>query len=330
MNYIYLKGGHKGNDVAPHMIKTENDEAFIYTEPWMLFKKWQHFLCHFSLSPTINSYLPLPFKFFWIKKIIKKSKFSNDNPLCILINAHFAPSFSDGVLKKMRKKYKGLKTVIYFTDKVDFYNRNYRKYPSLNVIKRRFNLVLSYNILDCEKHSLLLNRYVFNDYSSINDDESIPQSDIFFVGQNKNRLPKILSIYQKANKHGLKCDFWVTKVEDKDQLYKETIHYNQWLPYYKVLQRVRKTKCVLNIVQDGGMGITEREYEAIGNNKFLLTDNCSIKDTVFFSPDQIISLDDFEKSVYKIKNGCLKTNNYLSEYNYENYFKWLSDILKKN
>lgn len=46
----------------------------------------------------------------------------------------------------------------------------------------------------------------------IEDNNDIPESDVYFVGKAKDRLSEIISFFEKCDAAGLKCDFHIVGV----------------------------------------------------------------------------------------------------------------------
>ena len=46
----------------------------------------------------------------------------------------------------------------------------------------------------------------------VEDDNDIPESDVYFVGKAKDRLSEIISFFEKCDAAGLKCDFHLVDV----------------------------------------------------------------------------------------------------------------------
>ena len=74
------------------------------------------------------------------------------------------------------------------------------------------------------------------------------------------------------------------------------IHYNQWLEYDQVLDYIKRSNCIVEIMDGAQDGVTLRTMEAICYNKKLLTNNKSMRESdyyksghiqVFESPDEI-------------------------------------------
>ncbi|MDZ4197079.1 MAG: hypothetical protein U1C51_07570, partial [Candidatus Izemoplasmatales bacterium] len=112
-------------------------------------------------------------------------------------------------------------------------------------------------------------------------------TDLFFVGKAKDRLDEIISVYDRAVEHNIKCLFYLFDVDENDVKYREGVHYNVWLDYTQILNLVSKSKCLLEVAQKGTSGFTLRSLEAITYNKLLLTSNDFIKTLKYYNTDYI-------------------------------------------
>jgi hypothetical protein len=108
------------------------------------------------------------------------------------------------------------------------------------------------------------------------------------------RLDKIIMIHQCLESKGLKCDFYVTDVVEQDQVLYKGINYIKQMSYEENMQRVRKTDCVLEVMQDFAVGLTMRTWEAVTYNKKLLTNNIEIINTPFYNLSNILVFDNIE------------------------------------
>ena len=121
----------------------------------------------------------------------------------------------------------------------------------------------SYN----EKCISLINKtkYHFNsDYSFI------------FVGLEKNRKQAILSIKELCDSISENSFFRIV-----DSSYTNSISYISYLSI------VLRSKCIIDIVQDGQSGLSLRPMEALFFNKKLITNNKYIKETAFYCPENV-------------------------------------------
>lgn len=107
--------------------------------------------------------------------------------------------------------------------------------------------------------------------------------DFYFIGFAKKResLLENLSLVLKNYRLNFKLVHNVT----------------DYITYKENINNVLHTRCIVDIVQDGQMGITLRPLEALFLKKKIITNNKSIINESFYSPKNIfvIGLDDFSK-----------------------------------
>lgn len=312
--------------------KTLEGNVLYIAAPWTALKcKLGRLLCHLHLSKTSNTLFGLPFRSLWNRKYLA-SPFPPDEKVTFIFNAHFYWIDDVGGLDYIRKHYKNSKIVLSLSDTYKFFSQNYRRFPSPEKLKERFDAVVTYNTKDAEKyhfiHQPVLARDFSKDYVNVPVDETIPLSDVLFVGRSKDRLQELHELYRRCTACGLKCDFHIVGVEEADRLQGSDIEYDRFLPYEEILRRVKRTNCVLNYVYGTNGGATMRDYEAIGNNKFLLTNNPSILNTILYSPDQVFFLDELEEKADMIKAGRQAENRFAGLESEETLFTWLEGLLE--
>lgn len=235
---------------------------------------------HFSYR--IEQKVNLPFKWLWNPYLYFKNDFACQRPLCFLVFAGRQELFKYGVIDYMKRRYPDARFVLFYQDLVD----RQRKYP-LHAIRDKFDLVLSFDQSDCAKYGLTYYPLV---YSPIPEEElrsDLPESDVYFVGKAKDRLGEILDAYRVLRDAGLRCDFHITGVAPENQQYADEIDYCGQMPYAENLKRIYKTRCLLEIMQQGGSGYTLRMCEAIMLDKKLLTNNPAVTGAPYYSPERI-------------------------------------------
>lgn len=256
------------------------------------------FLYKMHMSPKVNKVIPLPFKKLWnrfiLEKRIKKAIAKQDRVIFIFPDkAQYAKT---GFTQYLKKSHPNSLNAYLFSDKVEIT----APFFSIDTIKSEFDAVLSYNDKDVEKYSLIKDSVKPCDFSNVQDDDTIEKSDIFYVGKDKGRLKDILTVFEKAKALNLKCDFTILGVPEEQRKYCDEIEYEKRIPYLEMLKRVRRSKCILNIMQEGAEGITLRDYEAITMNKFLITNSKAIKDLPNYNKDMVIDLENIDEQLDKI------------------------------
>lgn len=157
-------------------------------------------------------------------------------------------------------------------------------------------------------------------------DESEYDADVFFIGRAKNRLQNILRTYEFLVSHDIKCDFHISDVDKKDMRYSGDIIYNNWLPYKEVLRRMRRSKCLLEVLQRPGEGPTLRMVEAIVYNKKIITNDARASGNPFYD-ERFIQIFDDPKNIKLsfIKDDIQPDYYYQGEYSAKNFLKRIDE-----
>ncbi len=235
---------------------------------------------HFSYS--LNKKIKLPLKKLWNSSLYFKDEFKKKRPLCFVVFSRREDLFEHGVIKYMRRKYPDAKFVCFFQDLVE----QHKNYP-LEAIRNQFDLVLSFDQADCAKYGLTYYPLVYSPIPQEELHSDLPESDVYFVGKAKDRLEEILDAYRVLRDAGLRCDFHITGVAPEERQYADEIDYCTQMPYAQNLKHIYKTRCLLEIMQQGGNGYTLRMCEAIMLDKKLLTNNPAVTGAPYYSTERI-------------------------------------------
>ena len=116
-------------------------------------------------------------------------------------------------------------------------------------------------------------------------------SDIFFVGQDKDRLAYLLQLKKVFSEIGLTCDFHIKRTPHSVYLPWNKKHtFKDGIPYDEIIKRIKKCHAILDIVQDGQRGLTWRPMEAMFFGKKLITNFTDIINYPFYNPENIFVL----------------------------------------
>ncbi len=234
-------------------------------------------------SPVTNKLFRLPGQGVW-NKMMFRGKFADDKPICFVFHPR-SRWLQNGIIEYLRKSYPNCRIVVAFQDLVRL------AYPrGIERLKEKVDLCLSFDHADAEQYEMDYYPLVYSPFD-IPEDDSIAESDVYFVGKAKDRLSRILSVYEKLREAGLKCEFYITGVDPEAQKYADEIHYCEQMSYVDNLKHVKKSKCLLEIMQQGGHGYTLRACEAIMYNKKMITDNSEIAGAPFYRPELISVFD---------------------------------------
>lgn len=263
--------------------------------------------------------IPLPFKGIW-EKYAYKDTFDDDKPICFIFFGGNEWCKKD-YFAYLRKKYPYCKIVIYCQDIIDK-SKNKNLKDSLSFC----DLKLSYDKGDAQKYGMILYQDV---YSKVEiDTEGVNEEyDVCLIIKAKDRLKKAIDLYDKLESFGLKCYFYLTDVEKEDRIERKNVYYGKKLPYTENLKIVMKSKVIAEILQSGSKGYTFRAGEAIVYGKKLLTDNKSVKEEPFYSPDKIFVFDNPEDIKKEFFDGKSVDYNYTEQISPKKLLEFIDEKL---
>lgn len=143
---------------------------------------------------------------------------------------------------------------------------------------------------DCEQYNLRYNStYYFMkpDFCTGDTDR-----DLFFIGADKGRYQHLMKLKSAAEAAGLTTDFRIIKdkTSSEEGIYAERLNYTQ------VVELVKKTKAVVELLQKGQNGFSLRVMEGLFFGKKLISDNMALTEDDY-PKDALFSIEpsDYEK-----------------------------------
>ena len=141
--------------------------------------------------------------------------FNNDfpmkNPICFVFYEYFYTKLKPfNFFAYLRANYPDCKLVLWLDNpmhEVKSARKMFLDESDTKEILSTFDCVLTYNQVDAINYGLT---YFEGPYSVLPFKQPKPVVDIFFVGQAKDRLEKILRAYERFTAQGFVCDFYVT------------------------------------------------------------------------------------------------------------------------
>lgn len=118
-------------------------------------------------------------------------------------------------------------------------------------------------------------------------------NDAFFVGQDKGRLSFLKNLKSAFDSNGLALSIHL--IRDCNVIYNhEDLAFFEikQLRYNEYLEILNRSKCIVEIVQNGQTGLTLRSLESLFFGKKLITNNSSIVDYDFYHPSNILIIND--------------------------------------
>lgn len=149
-------------------------------------------------------------------------------------------------------------------------------------------------------------------------------SDIYFAGKNKGRFKTIRSLEDKFAGKPIKLDFHYVSSLSKILPFK----YEGPMPYDTIRQGVSSARSILDITQNGQIGLTQRFMESLFYNKKILTNNKNVMYYKFYTNSNILILDDstsYEDVVMFLNKECKHNESALIDF--YRFDHWLQRVL---
>ena len=206
---------------------------------------------------------------------------TDDSPnLCILIIRFF----NANDLNWLRLKYPKATFVLFLRDLY------HTKMPTIGYYRNEklIDVWGSYDEVEAKKYKMDFYYPEIESKIDLSGIDVSPTCDVFFAGAAKNRLPALLEAYDYLTDNGIRCHFIIMDAKTTDADMREGIEYtHELIPYREMLIHSIRCKCMLEINQDGAMGMTSRFLEAVMYNKKLITNSRAVKDSPFYRPQYI-------------------------------------------
>ena len=226
------------------------------------------------LSLTENILL----SFFWNKyalvSYLNSASKKYDEIYLIFISSSLQKFYTEAFLKKLKNTYKNVSLFLYYVDPV--FALQARNAFQISQKTELFSKVFTFDKEDSEKYGYI---YYNTPYSKCHNPPPTIDYDLYFCGSVKGRAGVLKDIYEHVGDVvDCKWDIYSNKATSNTE--KEIISTfsscktgDMLMPYNVVLDKTLRANCILDLVQKGQSGCTIRFYEAICNNKKLLTNN---------------------------------------------------------
>lgn len=284
MKYIFFNSQTQYSDFLYSELKKREDIVW-YINPK---NKYIRFIRDMHTSIKGNALVQLPFQRIWYRSLFDKDAIQGEECVFIFEEGNKF-GYSKQYLKYLKKRYINSKYVFIFANPAHTIPDKYIK-----IIDNNFDLVISFNQYDCQKRGYIHYSGIYSRIE-VKKDESILESDVFFVGEDKGRLGEILKIYYFLSSKGIKCDFYVSGVAPKYIEKISGIHYNHYLNYEEVIQHVQMSKCILEVLQKKQNGSSLRAMEALIYEKKLISNNKNIKVERYYNENQMFIYESYKE-----------------------------------
>lgn len=280
----------------------KHDNVLLINEKIIVNGKILNKLANIHYSTRINRVLQLPFKSIWFKwfdnYINTRLPINGNSVLLFYDRNRFA--YEDKFLMYLRKKYPGIKLVYIFTNIVKYTAATELKY--LDKLNKWYDVVFAFDLVDAKKYQFSYSPLIY-DADPTYDKNTKESKDnlVFYVGQAKDRLPGLLSCFEKLKKLRIATDFHIVNVNEEDIKYSNEIIYNKFMSYDECVDSIQQSTCLIDVIQGDSTGLTIKTCEAVCYDKKLITTNRHVKEYPFYDPRYIRIVevpDDIDESFF--------------------------------
>ncbi|WP_024293401.1 hypothetical protein [Lacrimispora indolis] len=234
----------------------------------------------------------------------------------------FDQAFSLSIVKIIRQFNSNVNIHIYL------WNPTFKDISIVKKLKKvsTFTHVCSFDKSDCEKYGFTFSPMIY-DFNAFKEKAVKFEYDVIFVGYLKNRVNMLTEIYNQLKAADVKNYFYVLDNNNNT----ETVPFELKKGYldYRVYRNLMlSSKAVLDIVQDGQIGLTIRTMETICFEKKLITNNKDIMNYDFYNSNNIfvIGVDSLDNLTSFINTPFEKINEeIIRKYNFVDWVKSFSD-----
>ncbi|MGN0729951.1 hypothetical protein [Treponema sp.] len=282
---------------------------------WKYKNKISRFVLH------LGFFLNIPFNFNFEKLFLEKISEIKVNDSILVFGGGFgiSPSISFAFLKLCKAE----RRFLWLWDSV--HNKAEKRF--LKYFKKHYE-VYTFDYNDSQKYKLNYKNTVgyLPELKQEPKKDGKQLKDIYFVGLDRGRYEILNTLYEDFSKLGLICDFNVLKDEKSPKKEKMLKFINGRIGSLENSRRIYNSRAVLDIPVNGQNGLTQRVLEALFFGRKVITNNESIKNEVFYRPENVFVLND--KNLEDIKMFLSKpfVKNNLSQYTINN---WITEFTQQ-
>lgn len=281
--------GRSWNDI----LKIKN--AKLINEFYPSKSRFMELLIRLHFSERINSIIRLPLKRIWYDYFIDNMVEDRNSEMLVIVYDGNKVGIDEGFLKYFKSECRNAKLVYVITNEIQ-YSIATRKgfYHKLSLY---YDIIYGFHLPDAEKYGIDIIPLV---YSKNDLKHDRPKKTMFFAGEAKTRMPRILKVYEKLKQFGFSARIVALHV-DKDSVnckfeLNDEVVFNKFIPYDDVIRYTQEAGVIVEVPQDGLEAVTIKTCEAIYYNKLLISMNPLLKEMPFYdsrymlyieSPDDI-------------------------------------------
>ncbi len=286
MMHFYLFGPGGGWFNSLFFQKPDGYEVFVSKDSVaeFSFNRLLETIMRVWFSDRLNVVFNMPFKTFFIRRIIRKIiKESHGDPIIFLVTKGNKLGLNNEFIRIIKEEPVNITKVFWLQDILSATNNHV---ALQEFIENNYDYVITYDPEESRRYGY---PFIENPYSriKINYKSNDIKWDIIYVGNAKiekdpHRYESIIAAYKYFCEHNLRVMFYINGVPKEKMIDSDSIVYNKWLDYSQIVNLVIQSNAILDIAQINESGTTLRMFEAITYNKKLVFNNVLLKDNPLY------------------------------------------------
>lgn len=205
-------------------------------------------------------------------------KFNDDEEnIVVIFNSALLHYYSRSYFVRLKRENPSIKYVLYIIDPMPD-----GLWKVIEDTMDIFDKVLTIHPYNCSKYGFEYLPYIYAKPQLTESIEKMPEVDLFYCGVADDYRQNIVEkIVKKCECNKVSFNIFL-KPYGNDYIENKNVYYSE-MPYEENVRRVLASKCILEIMHEGFVGITQRYLEAIVYNKKLLTNNAEIKNLPYYN-----------------------------------------------
>lgn len=209
------------------------------------------------------------------------------------------------------------------------WNPTFKDVSILDKLKKvsNFAYIYSFDKNDCRKYGFTFSPMVY-DFKAFKEEEMDFKYDVIFVGYLKSRVKMLTELYNHLCVVNARSFFYVLDNVNTTEIVPFELK-KEYLSYERYRKTMLSSKAVLDIVQDGQIGLTIRTMETICFEKKLITNNKDIVNYDFYDSNNIfvIGIDSLDELGAFINTPFKKiSEEVIRKYNFVDWVKSFSKV----
>lgn len=234
---------------------------------------------------------------------------SNDMNYVVIFNSALLQYYSKEYFQRLQKKNGNIKFILYIIDPMPE-----GLWPEIKSTLEVFDKVMTIHPYNCKRYGFEYLPYIYAEPKE-KSKKKVEETNLFFCGvMDTERENIIKALVEQCMSNQVPFDFWLKPYEG-NEINNEYVHYAE-MPYAENVERVKHSQCILEVMHEGFVGITQRYLEAIVYGKKLLTNNKEIKNLPYYNPKSMY----YFENVMNIDWNWIKSDEKV-DYHYQGEFE---------